>query len=828
MESVSLDGTWKLRWSDGQRHRSVHAETEHFEPVRYLDARVPGEVHLELMRHGLIADVYRDTNVLSARWVEEFIWSYRREFDATEQMLRAGRVWLHFQQLDLVATVVLNGRTVATHRNVFYPCRVEITGTLRPGRNILVVHLDSGLYDVADKPYAGYDNHLDGKLHKRHWLRKPQCSFSWDWSQRLINVGITGPVRIEWTSDPLRVDEIVPLVTVSDDLLEGRVNARVFIEGLNNVPVPAKVEIEVAGVRQSSQFAVQPGLHPYETRLTLRRPRLWWPVGHGEPTRYDLSVRVEVAGRVLFSRTVKIGFRHVRVNQDPHPRQGRYFVIEVNHRPVFCRGGNLVPADMIFMRADRVRYDRLTDLALEANFNMLRVWGGGMYESDDFFDLSDEKGILVWQEFVFACCKYPATDEAFHEDVKREARYNLRRRARHPSLVAWCGNNELEEGNWHWEYDRGVVYPDYALFHLTLPRLVQEEDPTRYYQPSSPFTPDHQDPRVMHSGDQHPWFVGFDDTDFRKYRPIEPRFPNEGGCLGPTALPTMLACLPASQRFLHSFAWDVHDNAIALRDEPSPTDHILVQHLARDPAAMTLEQFTYYAGLVQGEALREYCDAFRRKMFDCASAIFWMFNDTWPAVRSWTIVDYFLRRTPAFWSVRRALQPVTVVVADLDSEVVVFGVNDSPEEVQAELRYGLLALAGGYPLDRHAAVRLPPNASTPVARFPRDQWLDPTTSLAFATLEKDGKTLARHRLALPLLRELRLSPARVRIEVRDGVARFQSDVFVLGVCLDLDGESQLADNFFDLFPGTTYELPWQQGDMPRVLFTGNPRCPDDP
>jgi beta-mannosidase len=822
MNRLSLDGTWKLRWSDGQRYKSEYAERDYFEPVRYLDAEVPGEVHLDLMRHGLIANVYRDTNVLSARWVEEFIWSYRREFDATEEMLSAKRVWLNFQQLDLVATIVLNGQTVGTHRNVFYPCRVEITGKLRPGKNVLAVHLDSGLYDIADKPYAGYDNHLNGKLHKRHWLRKPQCSFSWDWSQRLINVGITGPVRLEWTSDPLRIEEIVPLVTVSDDLAEGRVNARVFIEGLTDAPVMAKVHVEVAGVEQTSEFAIKPGLHPYDTRLIVNNPRLWWPVGVGEPTRHDLTVRVELDGRTIFTRTVKIGFRHVRINQDPHPREGRYFIIEINRRPVFCKGGNFVPADMIFMRADRERYDRLTDLALEANFNLLRVWGGGLYESDDFYDLCDAKGILVWQEFIFACCKYPATDQAFHEDVQREARYNLRRLAKHPSLVVWCGNNEMEEASWHWGYDRGVVFPDYALFHLTLPRIMSEEDPTRYYQPSSPFTPGNQDPRAMHSGDQHPWFVGFHDTDFRKYRPIEPRFPNEGGCLGPTALPTLLACLPESQRFLHSFAWDVHDNAIAMWDEPSPTDKMLVQHLGKDPASMTVEQFTYYAGLVQGEGLREYCDSFRRKMFDCASAIFWMFNDTWPAVRSWTIADYYLRRTPAFWSVRRALQPATVIVAEAENDIVVFGVNDTNDEVRAELRYGLLSLAGGYPLDRHTTVALPPNASTPLARFSRTEWHDPTTSLAFAVLEKDGKPLARHRLALPFLRELKFAPADVRVEVRDGVARFQSDVFVLGVCLDLDGETALADNFFDLFPGMTHELPWDRPHTPRVLFTGNP------
>jgi beta-mannosidase len=180
MKTLSLNGAWMLRWTDGQRNRMGFAAQEKTDPSRYFEATVPGEVHLDLMRQGVIADVYRDTNVLAARWVEEFIWSYRREFEVTDEMLAAGNAWLHFQQLDLVASVVLNGQEIGTHRNVFYPCRLDVTGKLKPGKNILVVHLDSGLYDVCDKPYAGYDNHLNGKLHKRHWLRKPQSSFSWD------------------------------------------------------------------------------------------------------------------------------------------------------------------------------------------------------------------------------------------------------------------------------------------------------------------------------------------------------------------------------------------------------------------------------------------------------------------------------------------------------------------------------------------------------------------------------------------------------------------------------------------------------------------------
>ena len=822
--SISLNGKWKLRWSDGQRNNLSFNNRDTVDEFRYIDANVPGEVHLDLMDNGTLPDIYRDANILAARWVEEYLWAYRKEFDATEEMLQAKHLWLCFKQLDLVATVFLNGQEVGRHANVFYPARFDVAGKLRPGRNLITVHIESGLFSVADKPYAGYDPQQCGKLYKRHWLRKPQCSFSWDWSQRLINVGITGDVHLEWSDELLRVDSVVPLVTVSDDLTSATVETRVFIEHLaegTKATIRAQINSGLGVQSASTEAEIRKGLNHYATKLEVPSPELWWPVGHGAQRLYDLKVTVEVAGRQVYEKTVKIGFRHVRVNQDKHPKTGRYFIIEINRKRIFCKGGNFVPADMIFMRADRARYEKLTDLALESNFNMLRVWGGGMYETDDFYELCDEKGILVWQEFIFACCKYPATDEAFSEDIKREARYNVRRLAQHPSLIVWCGNNELEIAAWGWGYDKGVVYPDYSIYHLTLPRIMAEEDPTRYYQPSSPFSPEHRNPTENETGDQHPWFLGFFDTDFRKYRPVEPRFPNEGGTLGPTSLPTMLACLPEGQRRPHSFAWEIHENSIAGWQEPSPSDNMFDLHLGRKVMDLSVEQFTYFGGLLQGEGLREYCDSFRRKMFDVASAIFWMYNDTWPCVRSWTTVDYYLRRTPSFWSVKRSMQPLTVITAERGDEIVVYGVNERTAAVSASVRYGVANLAGGYPLDQRVDAVFPPNSSTIIATFPKASLASPEKSFAFAMLYESGKLVARHRLGLPLLKEMQWPKASVRVQMRDGKAVFTSDVFALGVCIDLDGEMPLADNFFDLYPGQAYEIPWSEKAAPKVLFVGN-------
>lgn len=817
---IDLNGKWQVRWADGFRGRPEYAEREDIDASRYIEARVPGEIHLDAMRAGWIEDPRTGLNCLAARWVEENVWSYRREFEVSDAQC-GGAAWLVFEGLDIAARIVLNGREIARHQNVFYPCRVRVDGILRPGKNILAVHLESGLYATAEKPITGYSTVISDHLGKRQWLRKPQCQFGWDWSTRLLNVGIVKPVYLEFAHDNLRIDRLVPLATVSDDLNNAKVEIRQFIEnaGETEITVELCASLPELGISAQTIVAIPPGINRANCQIELKNPELWWPVGHGKPKLYQLEVTVKYNGEIIGANSAKIGFRHIRINQSPHPESGTYFIVEVNRRKIFLKGGNFVPADMILAAIDRARYEKLVDEALAANFNSLRVWGGGLYEADEFYELCDERGILVWQEFIFACGRYPAFDQSFHDDFIHEATYNIRRLAAHPSLIIWCGNNEMEWGNWHWGYDKGMVYPDYALFHLTIPRLLAQEDHTRYYQPSSPFSPGGADPTRNDTGDQHPWSIGFRDTDFRKYRDMVCRFPNEGGILGPTALPTILACLPEGQRYHGSFAWQVHDNSIDSWSEPSPPDEMLRQWLGLDPAALTPAEFAFWGGLVQGEGLREYIDNFRHRMFDCAAAIFWMYNDCWPAVRSWTIIDYYLRRTPAFHFVRRAMAPVSVVLVKSAQKITVYGINDTPQAVSGDLRFGIFKLSGGYPADHQLAVVMPENSSSVLASFDDDG--DERGSMAFATFSVAGAIVARNRLFMPRFHELEFAPADIRCRIENGEAIFECDVFAWGVCLDLEGNSELNDNFFDLYPGMPHRIPWHDGKTVEIVNVGN-------
>jgi beta-mannosidase len=813
--SVELDGSWSLVWSDGQRGLKPEPIAEDADLSGAIEALVPGEVHLDLLRAGHIPGPYVGTGALASRWVEEYVWYYHRDFEAPEH---ADRAWLVFEELDLVARVFVNGELAGTHANSFRPCRLDVTELLRPGSNRLVVEIESGLFSVSDKAGKGYGMYRDVLLHKRHWLRKPQSQFTWDWSTRLVNVGISGPVRLEWTTKPVRLDRVVALAETDADLRHARVTVRAFLDGLGETAVSCRIEATLdGGSAVAAEVVVRPGLHAYEVELSVDDPELWWPIGCGAQPLSDVVVTVTYEGAVVGTSSRRVGFRHVKIAQPEDPAGGRRFVVEVNCRPVFCKGANLVPADMIFQRADAERYRVLVDRAVEANFNFLRVWGGGLYESDDLFDECDRRGILVWQEFIYACARYPTTDPAYLQDVKLEAEHQVRRLAHHPSLVIWCGNNENEWGTWDWGFDRDVAFPDHALYHVVLPRIMAAEDPTRFYQPSSPWSPDGSHPNADDIGDQHPWSIAFANTDFREYREMACRFPNEGGILGPTALPTMLECLEGGPPEVGSFAWRLHDNVNAAH-----ADAMLEQWVGLKASELSVEEYTYWAGLVQGEGLREYIDNFRRRMYDTSSAIFWMYNDCWPATRSWTIVDYRLRRTPAFNPVRRAMAPVSVVLTVEGDNVCLYGVNDTDEAVNGTVRFGLLDITTSeYPVDRTVPAELAPNGSTLLVEFARTAWTEPTTTIALAQFTDVSGAVTRGRLILPLFKEMAWPDAALKVRVEDDHAVFESDVFVWGVCLDLDGDEPLEDNFFDVWPGVPHRVAWRGSEPPVVLHLGN-------
>jgi beta-mannosidase len=819
--TLSLDGTWLVTWTDGSHGKWWTKGKPGFDPGRHLRVQVPGELHRELERLGLVEDPHVGLNSLRARWVEEQWWTYWHEFEVPKT-LAAGPAQLVFERLDLGATVNLNGVDVGHHSNAHLPCRLDVTGKLRAGKNQLRIDLDSGLYESAPKEGSAYNEGVHTHLTKWHWLRKPAHQFGWDWTPRLVNVGITGSVRLELGNQP-RFEQITADVELAPDHSRAtiRLRARLTTKAARQYRVAARVH----GEKAASQSALPKGSMECEVVLELPKPELWWPRGQGSQRLYTVEVTLSEGTRKVIGTTIEIGIRSIRAIQPAHRERGSHFILEVNGRPVFCKGANWVPPDLIYSHQPLDRTEKLLDLALQSNMNLLRIWGGATYVGHEVLDRCDRLGLLVWHDMPFACSRYPGDDPAFMANTSRELTWAVREYSRHASLAVWCGNNEIETS--YPGSRRGRLMSDHSLYHHVIPKIIAREAPHTFYWPSSPFSELPQDADDEFSGDQHPWDVslGAAGADFWAYRERQDRFPNEGGFLGASTPATLREALGSKLEF-RSFAWEHHDNDVDFwQGSPGVCYQAIELWLGRKPEQMTSLDHLFASGLLQAEALREYITNYRRRMFDSAAAIYWMFNDSWPTTHGWPTFDSKLRKKLSFYPVAHAFAPVSVVVAEDAGTIRVYGVNDGQKSFVGELESGVFHVSRGVLSSDTIRVELPPNASVPLAEVSRRELrkAGERSAGAFARLLKDGRQAAQHRLLFARFGELELvREPKITARVRGGLAAFESDTFVWSACLDTDGAADYGDNCFDLIPGRPYAMPWPEGaPRPRVVRTGN-------
>ena len=846
-QTLSLNGDWSLAWHD-DFPQFLTAETA---PLRtQLTANIPEPVHQTLMRHGLLDDPRIGLSSLAARWVEEQFWVYRRAFTtppsspnpSSQEPWEEGSFWLVFDLLEYDAVIYLNGQEIGRHANAHRPARFEVSGKLRPEgeENTLVVRLDAGLYSVADKPAADYFPTPLSSLSKIHWMRKGQWQRGWDWQQRLMNAGILGDVRLEWSEYPI-VTQCQVYTTVSDDLTTGTVHIRLAFE---NTGIPVEIFSLGAGIldtaskkhvasKTTGACLIATGHSVHEFSVEVNSPQLWWPVGHGEAKRYLVFVQVQHKEAEGESFIRPVGFRKVEVDQSAHPEVGKHFILKINNKPIFCKGGNWVPPDMLYYTVTTERLEELVDLAIGANFNLLRIWGGGTWAGHDLLELCDAKGILVWHDLLFACSKYPGDYPEWAAEARREVQWGMREFAHHPSLVVWCGNNEIEEGDWNWGYDRQArTHPHYALFHHDFPQLAKTEAPYAFYWISSPYSPDYESPTDPTVGDQHPWGVSLRQdgpTDWWEYRNYVDRFPNEGGVLGASSPATLKQFLPENQQYINSPAWDHHDNPFAMQPltpgQPGRAYQTLTHWTGLHADQLDWETYAFASALLQAEGLTEYITNYRRRMFSSSAAIFWMFNDSWPTTHGWTIVDYYRRKKLAYHPVRRAFQPISIVVAaDAQDQLVITGINESVHDWEGRLSWWVFGVRQTSAEPGATAVRLPANTATVLATLDGASVLRDDCGYAALLSTPSDEPIAQYRLFFSRFHELNLDPSpQILLTLESGILTLRSEVFVWGVCLDIDGESPVADNCFDLLPGVPYSLPWDAALLgePKVQRTGN-------
>ena len=773
--------------------------------TEWYQATVPGCVHTDLLANKLIEDPFYRDNEKKQQWIDKKDWEYQTRFDVNATTIAHENVELVFEGLDTYARVYVNEQLVLNADNMFRTWRVNAKPALKPGANTLRILFRSPINEILPV-MAKLDYKLpapnDQGEKTSPFTRKAAYHYGWDWGPRFVTSGIWQPVSIQaW--DHARVDNLQILVKkLSPEAAE--VTANVGIEataaGAATILLENLRDKTIAG-RQ--QIKLTPGSNHVSFDFTIAKPALWWPNGLGAQPLYSFRARALVNGRVMDEKLTRTGLRTLELRQQ-RDEGGQSFTFVINGIPVFAKGGNWIPADSFPTRITEDKYRFLIKSVRDSNMNMLRVWGGGIYEDDRFYELCDEMGIMVWQDFMFACSMYPATQE-FLDNVRAEAIDNVTRLRNHPSIVLWAGNNEIETGwmNWGWRQTLPAsLWDDYKkIFLSVLQDVCAKVDPSRPYWPSSPHGGLEDDPDSTRSGDLHFWRVWHAAEPFTDYEKQTPRFMSEYGFQSFPNIETVKAyTLPADR--------DI-ESPIMLAHQRHPRGNQLVrEYMLREYAQpKDFESFLYVSQVLQAEGIRIGAEHLRRIMPHNMGSLYWQINDCWP-VASWSSIDYFGRWKALQYYARRFYNALLISPSVQQGYLKLFVVSDRTKPVPAKIRVTLMDFDGKALKNFVQDATLAPLTSRSYFDVRVEDLLKgvhTNDSVVYCELIVDGKVASDHDYFFAPFKELSFSKPTITSEVRPIRGGFQvkvtADNFAKAVYLSLaEYEGFFSDNFFNLAP----------------------------
>ncbi|QRM55757.1 glycoside hydrolase family 2 protein [Sinorhizobium sp. BG8] len=800
--TIDLSGTWRLSAADGS-----HA----------VAMCVPGDVHSALAAAAVIPEPYAGRNERDVQWVAEKDWAIERTFEVSPEMLEDSW-YLDIASIDTVATVYVNGILVQDTDNCFLRYRPDVTEALHAGENTLRVLIHSsiaaGAARQAELPFFVPWHEFNSPIPNGNMLRKPQCHFGWDWNIALAPLGIYEGIALR----RLDVARIEHVTTRQFHHADGAVD--LYVTAILHADEPGVMPVYFC--LEDERVRLDIGVKAGETAIThmfrIDSPKLWWPSGSGgQPL---MHVRVETTTERVIRR---VGLRQVELLTDAD-EAGSRFALRVNGREIFCRGANWIPADALASRVTRDGVRDLLQSAVDANMNMIRVWGGGFYEPDWFYDLCDELGLMVWQDFMFACNLYPST-QAFLDNVAAEVDYQVRRLSSHPSIVLWCGDNELV-GALTWfdisRQNRDRYLVSYDRLNRTIELATRKAAPGAIWWPSSPASGYLDFGDAWHadgSGDMHYWSVWHENKSFDNYRSVRPRFCSEFGFQSYTSMPVMRTFAASKDLNISSPVIEWHQKNAGGNERIAGT----MFRYFRFPKDFA--SFVYLSQVQQGLAIRTAVEYWRSLKPHCMGTLYWQLNDTWP-VASWSSLDHGGRWKAMHYMVRRFFQPVTVAaIPSADGETIGFSmVNDTAEQVTVNLQSWLVTLAGEKrPFRATEGVCGPDRAevllSVPASDIPEGE-------LLFWTFEASNGMAGEGHHVATTYKTLDLMPSGIGIEVAarpDGAFDIlvTAERLALHVMLEADVEGRWSDNAFDLTAGQARRLvfrPNEPGLEPRFTW----------
>ena len=694
-QRTDLSGKWEFRQCGSDR---------------WEEASVPGCVHTDLMAAGLIDDPFYGRNEKSLQWIGEKDWEYRRTFVIDKKDLPE-HTSLILECVDTYAEISLNGNMVGECGNMFRRWEFDVRDYLKDGENEIIIRFESVFrhdmpkYLAAPYKLMAWPNNDQSDIWLSLYARKAGYHYGWDWGPRLITAGLHKPVYLEsWEGWKIEDAYIRTLSLEGTSLKSGKArkaHMKADVDIITDADCQAVVSIFKGKEKLYTEKVV---LAEGENRLvcgfTVRNPELWWSNGLGKAHTEEFSVTVEAEGRKE-KHTEKVGIRTAEVIREDD-EQGRSMTVRLNGHDVFCKGSNWIPIDNFPHRRDRKDYAYLLESAAASNMNMIRVWGGGLYESEDFYRICDSLGIMVWQDMAFACGMFPS-DTAYLENVKAEVKDNVRRLRSHPSLVLWCGNNENEISYFEWGWNRTLTplqQQDYEsglrkLFYDVIPATIASEDDTRYYHPSSPSTGHSNVPYSM--GDAHMWSVwkGGWVEEYLKPHNIA-RFMSEYGFIAYPDMFSLRKFIPEWEMYTGSPSMLAHHRAYddTTRD-PEYSDNTIrryMGHYAWVPEKF--EDYVYMTQWFQAEAVKVAIEAHRRAKPYCMGTLFWQLNDCWPVV-SWSSIDYYGRWKALQYYSKRAYAPVIASpYINGDGDISVKLISDRAEDFKGTLEAYIMGFDG--------------------------------------------------------------------------------------------------------------------------------------
>ena len=795
--------------------------------TNWYPATVPGVVHTDLLQNKIIEDPFFRLNERGLQWIDKEDWVYETCFTLAADMMRKENMELVFEGLDTYADVYLNDECILKADNMFRCWSIPVRQYIREENNILKVYFHSPVkidvpkWDALPYQYpASNDQSENGGLFNKKisiFARKAGYHYGWDWGPRLVTSGIWRPVYIRAWSD-LRINDVFieqKEVGAGRAVIAGHVELDAD-KDMNGVLVT--ITDEVTGrVLGEWQADLKRGTNRVTVDFVLHKPKLWWSNGLGEPFLYRFRTDIIAGGELLDSKTERVGIRSLKVVHQPD-KDGHTFYIELNGRPVFAKGANYIPSDNFLPRVTPENYKRTILDAAGVNMNMLRVWGGGIYENDVFYDLCDEHGIMIWQDFMFACSMYPA-EGALLDNIHQEAVDNVKRLRNHACIALWCGNNECQDAwlGWGWKCEIERQNKEYAdkiwaqyrqQYHVTLPGVVREYAPGTFYWPSSPFAFEGEMSGTT-DGDRHYWSVWHGKAPISDYDSEKSRFFSEYGFQSFPEFESVKRYAPYPED------WDIRSEVMMSHQRGGDHANGLIETylLNEYKKPRDFRAFLYMNHVLQGDAIKTAIESHRRQMPYNMGTLFWQHNDCWP-VASWASRDYYGRWKAQHYYTRKVYDDILISPVVEGDDLKVYAVSDRLENTSGRLQLQVCQFDGTVVHHWDKSVGISGNDSRVCFSAPLAKLLEGadrgTVYVRVDYTDKSGRVY-HNNYYLGKQKNMNYPKVDLQTEVRSIEGGYEvtvsTDKFARAVCLSVaDNESVYSDNYFDVQPKSSVQV----------------------